>query len=157
MAAQFSEVLHIGGYQMAMCCEPLDAYLEVEHSTSRLQGWRGCARGYQGTWEIQDNRLYLVELVGTLEDGSEATLATLFPNSPERVFADWHSGPLIEPDVNRTKYVPRGDWIYDCDLFITIDKGEVSDAYVSRAGGPKDTDEVVYRYGLRTSRAALQT
>ena len=123
MPSQFSEVLHIGGYEMAMCCEPLGAYFELAENTPLLQGRRGCMRGYQGTWEIQDGRLYLVELVGTLKDGTAATLATLFPDSPERVFADWYTGPLNEPDVNRTKYIPRVDCIYDCDLFITIDKG----------------------------------
>lgn len=140
---------------MAMCCEPLGEYLESAENIPRLQGWRGCARGFQGTWELENGRLYLIKLVGTVKDGSDATLATLFPDSPERVFADWYSGPLIEPDISRTKFIPRGNCIYDCDLFISIDKGEVTEAYVSRAGGPKDFDEVAYRYG--TTRTGQRT
>lgn len=138
-----------------MCCEPLGEYLLVADSIPRLQGARGCDRGYQGTWELQDGRLYLVKLVGRLADGSAATLTSLFPNSPERVFADWYTGPLIEPDVNRTKYIPRGGCIYDCDLHINVHKGEVAEAFVSRAGGPKDFDEVAYRYG--TTRSGQRT
>ena len=46
-------------------------------------------RGYIGSWEINERRLYLVELEGVLEDGTDVTLGTLFPDFPERVFAHW--------------------------------------------------------------------
>lgn len=142
--SQFAEILHINAYQMAMCAAPLGAQF-----AQAFQPDRGCSRGYQAEWKIQDGRLYLIKLAGTLRNGSEATVATFFPNSPDRVFAAWYSGPLVEPDVNRTKYIPGPNCVYDCDLFVTIDKGVVAEAYLSRAGGPKDYAAAAERYGMR--------
>ncbi len=146
MTAQFTEILNIAGYQMPMCCEPLGAQF-----AQAFQGRRGCDRGYEGTWELQDGRLYLVKLVGTLRNRREASVATFFPNSPDRVFANWYSGPLIEPDSSRSKYIPGPNCVYDCDLFINIEMGLVSEAYLSRAGGPKDYKGAEERYGMQTS------
>jgi hypothetical protein len=145
MRAQFPEILRIAGYEMAICCAPLGAQF-----AQAFQGRRGCDRGYEGTWELQDDRLYLVKLVGTLRNRREASVATFFPNSPDRVFANWYSGPLIEPDVDQTKYLTGSNCVYDCDLFINLEMGLVSEAYLSRAGGPKDYQAAEERYGLRT-------
>lgn len=142
MRSQFAEILHIAGYEMAICCEPLGAQF-----AQAFQGRRGCDRGYEGTWEIQDGRLYLVKLVGILRNRREASVATFFPNSPDRVFANWYSGPLIEPDVSQAEYMLGPICVYDCDLFIKIEMGLVSEAYLSRAGGPKDHQAAIERYG----------
>ena len=147
MNAQFCETLHIGGYVMAMCSEPLNVYLELHGLDENLQGRRGCARGYEGTWEIRDGRLYLVGLLGTLKNDNDAKLETFFPGHPAGVLADWYTGPIIEPDAQQLRYVPTRDCIYDCDLFINVERGTVSEAYLSRAGGPKDCQAVVERYG----------
>ena len=152
MRSQFAEILHIAGYQMAMCCEPLGAQF-----AQAFQGRRGCDRGCEGTWEIQDGRLYLVKLVGTLRSGQRATVATFFPNSPERVLANWYSGPLIEPDSSRSKYIPGSNCVYDCDLFINVEMGLVSEAYLSRAGGPKDHKAAEERYGKQTPSISVLT
>lgn len=151
MNPQFAEILHIAGYQMAMCCEPLGAQF-----AQAFQGRRACDRGYEGTWELQDGRLYLVKLVGTLRNGQHASVAAFFPHTPDRVFANWYSGPLIEPDVNRTKYIPGPNCVYDCDLFIDIDMGVVAEAYLSHAGGAKDHQAAAERYGLPANGALPQ-
>ena len=145
MTAQFAEILHIAGYQMAMCAEPLGAQF-----AQAFQPERGCSRGYQAEWELQDGWLYLIKLAGTLQNGQAATVATFFRSTPERVFANWYSGPLIEPDVSRTKYIPGSNCVYDCDLFIHVEMGLVSEAYLSRAGGPKDYAAAAERYGRST-------
>ena len=141
MTPQFAEILHIAGYQMAMCCEPLGAQF-----AQAFQGRRGCDRGYEGTWELQDGRLYLAKLVGALRNGRQVTVATFFPNSPDRVFANWYTGPLIEPEGSPRKYIYGSDCVYDCDLFINVEMGLVSEAYLSRAGGPKDHQAAMERY-----------
>ena len=128
---------------MVICREPLGAQF-----AQAFLGRRGCDRGYEGTWELQDGRLYLIKLVGTLRNGQRASVATFFPNSPERVFANWYSGRLIEPDINPTKYMTGSNCVYDCDLFIDIEMGLVSEAYLSRAGGPKDHQAAMERYGM---------
>ena len=147
MTPQFAEILHIAGYQMAMCSEPLGAFFMqiIREPTFELD--RGCSRGYQAEWEIQDGRLYLIRLAGTLQSGRQVTVATFFPKTSDRVVANWYTGPLIEPDSSRSKYIPGSNCVYDCDLFINIEMGQVSDAYLSRAGGPKDHHAAVERYG----------
>ena len=152
MRAQFPEILRIAGYEMAICCEPLGAQF-----AQAFQGRRGCDRGYEGTWELQDGRLYLVKLVGTLRNRREASVATFFPNSPDRVFANWYSGPLIEPDVSQAEYMLGPICVYDCDLFIKIEMGLVSEAYLSRAGGPKDHQAAAERYGIPSQDTLSQT
>jgi hypothetical protein len=49
-----------------------------------------CWRGYQGTWEIRENRFYLAGLSGGLQ---------LRPGEP--IFADWFSGVLRVPKGKR--------------------------------------------------------
>ena len=60
-----------------------------------------CYRGYQGTWTIDGDRLYLTRIDGTLVDGRVATLADLFPDEPDRVFAHWFSGEIHDDSVRQ--------------------------------------------------------
>lgn len=85
MTAQYSEILHYDGTQHAMCDEPLGLYFSLtgidhEFVSNSSALWRG----YVGTWEILDGRLYLIGLKGKLIDATEATVATYFPNNPAR-------------------------------------------------------------------------
>ena len=68
---------------------------------------------------------YLVGLQGTLEYGSEVTMATIFPifpNFPDRVFAHWYSGIICVPQGTLLKYVPMGyGSTYERDLLVEID------------------------------------
>lgn len=98
MTAQIAEKLLYQGERVAMCTNPLGDYFAMggfnpgfESTSTAL--WRG----YVGGWEIVDGRLYLLSLDGTLEDGIDATLETLFPGFPDRVFAHWHSGTVRIP------------------------------------------------------------
>ena len=84
-----------------------------------------CWRGYRGTWEIRDEKLYLVNLIAWRHDPNsrrmvpqirvdenadfymgereefdflELALQDIFPESPaEGVFADWFTGELAIP------------------------------------------------------------
>lgn len=106
MTRQAMEGIDYQGQSLEMPNQPLGRYFDLggysppfDDSCSML--WRG----YVGTWEINQGRLYLIKLHGTLQDGTTATLATVFPNYPERVFAHWYSGTLhiygqIKPDVS---------------------------------------------------------
>lgn len=143
MTAQFAEIVHYGDYAMTLCAEPLGAQFAQAFTPGR-----GCSRGYQGTWKIRDGRLYLIKLAGTLTDGSQADIATFFPNAPGGVFANWYSGPLIKPESSPRKYIPGPGCTYDCDLYVNVDKGVVSEAYLSRAGGHKDFQSAADRYGV---------
>ena len=114
-----------------MCTEPLSDYFafgghhpEFEFTCTAL--WRG----YVGTWEITNDRLYIVGLTGTLKDGSEATLETLFPGYPDRVFAHWYSGTLRIPEGKQLEYVHMGyASTYERDRILKIEKGVVIGAH----------------------------
>jgi len=65
MTAQIGEKLKFEGRELSMCSEPLGDYFvfsgidpELEFTCTAL--WRG----YVGTWEIRDDRLYLIGLKG---------------------------------------------------------------------------------------------
>ena len=145
MTAQIGEKLCYEGHEVSMCSEPLGAYFELsginpEFDFSCTALWRG----YVGTWEIRDDRFYLIGLSGTLKDGTEATVATFFPDFPERVLAHWYSGQLRIPKGKMLEYVHMGyGSTYEEDLFITIEKGVVTKTSVQHngdAGNPDGTE-----------------
>ena len=55
-----------------------------------------CRRGYQGTWEIRDGRLWLVALA-TCAAGEPIPLSRVFPGSRGPIPADWYTGTLLVP------------------------------------------------------------
>lgn len=142
MTAQIEELLIYQDGKLGMCTEPLEDYFEEI-------GWRpdlepphtACERGYRGIWEICDNKLFLTALeTGDLHfdhggpklwDGTKVTLASLFPDSGERVFADWYSGKLRCPQGKRVLYVHFGhESKYEQDLLIQIENGVVISEHI---------------------------
>ena len=119
-----------------MCSTPLDDYFfkggfKPNFSITSTANWRG----YRGLWEISEDRLYLISLSGTLDDGNEACLETVFPGFPNRVFAHWHSGELRVPKGQRLKYMHMGfGSIYEHDWFLQIDQGVVVATRVRQNG-----------------------
>ena len=149
MTAQIGEKLIYDGRQVSMCTEPLSDYFafgghhpEFEFTCTAL--WRG----YVGTWEITNDRLYIVGLTGTLKDGSEATLETLFPGYPDRVFAHWYSGTLRIPEGKQLEYVHMGyASTYERDRILKIEKGVVIGSLV-RHNGDAEGDDGPDGYGI---------
>ena len=83
MTNQRPENLVFNGDEMHILSYPSlpvqDSRIIKNHDT-RI-GSSDCWRGYVGTWKINDNKLYLVDLIG-----GYAMLST------EPIFADWFSG-----------------------------------------------------------------
>jgi hypothetical protein len=80
------------------------------------QTWcSACWRGYIGSWEIKDQRLYLVGLRGNYELRGEGPL-----------FADWFTGTMkvTEGEVVRHEQ-PRHRPVFEQETHIDIDLGEV--------------------------------
>ena len=128
MTAQITEKLHYQGEVMSMCNEPLGDYFKLAGVNP---GFRICHtalwRRYVGTWEILEGRLYLVGVNATLENGTKAEVATLFPGFPDRVFAHWYTGQLRLPRGELLEYQHMGyASTYECDLLITIEQGVVT-------------------------------
>ena len=141
MTAQITEKLHYQGELMSMCAQPLDDYFKLAGINP---GFRMCHtalwRRYVGTWEILGERLYLIGLDATFEDGTKVDLSTLFSGYPERVFAHWYSGKLRLPQGELLQYHHMGyASTYERDLFITIVQGVVTNTEVQQ-NLPDDMD-----------------
>ena len=128
MTAQIAETLHFNGQVMQMCSEPLGDYFALAGIDPGFEA--NCTalwRGYVGTWEIVGERLYLTELHGTLVNGGEASVATIFPDFPNRVFAHWFSGTLRVPQgrmLDYRKYMHLDHaYPYERDLLLVVEKG----------------------------------
>jgi len=128
MTAQIHEKLIIDGkaYTMAFCPPlPPDSseIVEVESSIVRKDVKdqklprtifsTACWRGYIGTWEIKDKKLYLNEIVGRYRK---------LGNQP--LFADWFSGVLRIPSGKIIQHVHMGfGSVFEKELHIKIEKG----------------------------------
>lgn len=149
MTAQIAERLIYQGREVSMCTEPLSDYFafggykpEFQFTCTAL--WRG----YVGTWEIINDRLYLIELHGVLTNGEEATLETVFPGYAKRVFAHWYSGDLRVPEGKMLEYVHMGyASTYERDVILSIDHGVVVGRHVQDNGTAID-DEGPEGYGI---------
>lgn len=160
MTAQISELLQCQGEVVAMCTEPLSDYLAMGGVNPRFES--NCTalwRGYVGSWEIVDDRLYLVGLSGTLEGGADVTLATIFPDFPNRVFAHWYSGTIRIPQGKQLKYVHM-DYgsTFERDLFLDIERGVIVATRV-RHNGTAESDNAPegYDVGAMQSHQAMAT
>ena len=125
MTVQVPETLLYQGEESGMSDAPLSDYFamggfEPRFAPSTSMLWRG----YIGRWEIIDARLYLIGLEGTLEDGTEASVATIFPDFPDRVFAHWYSGTIRVPRGEILEY--RFDsGVFERDLLLDVERGVV--------------------------------
>jgi hypothetical protein len=136
MTAQYTEKLRYDGGELSLCTHPLGDYFILAEIHPNLTAPSSALwRGYVGTWEVVDGRLYLVKLVGTLADGTAASVATFFPEYPDRVFAHWYTGTLRAPQGELLKYVHQGYGSkYESDLLITVASGVVTMTTIKHNG-----------------------
>lgn len=149
MTAQIAETLFYEGEQLSMCTTPLGDYFAFGGEHPKFES--NCTalwRGYVGTWEVIDGRLYLIGLQGTLESGEDASLATVFPDFPDRVFAHWYSGTIRIPQGKLLEYVHMGyGSTYERDLFLEIEKGVVTSTRI-RQNGINESEDAPEGYGV---------
>lgn len=138
MTAQISEILHYKGDFISMRATPLTDYFELMGISPYFQDRStACWRRYVGKWEISLDRLYLMGISATYEDGSEVTLGDFFPGFDSRVFAHWFSGVLSVPQGDVLKYVHMGfATMFERDLLISIEQGVVVDTQVRVNSAP---------------------
>ena len=149
MTAQIAEKLLYQGEQVAMCTNPLGDYFAMGGFNPRFESMSTALwRGYVGGWEIVEDRLYLVSLDGALEDGTDATLETVFPGFPERVFAHWYSGTVRIPQGKQLEYVHMGYASkFEQDLLLEIERGVVVATRV-RQNGVAESDHAPEGYSV---------
>jgi hypothetical protein len=125
MTAQISEKLLFEGEKHAMCTNPLGNYCALGGELPKFAS--NCTalwRGYVGTWEILNDRLYLVDINGSLESGQDVDLETVFPGYGTRVFAHWYSGTIRLPQGKMLEYIHMGyGSTYERDLLLEFKKG----------------------------------
>lgn len=136
MTAQISESLLLDGEQVPMMATPLSQYFELGGERPEFHAMCSALwRGYRGSWEIIDDRLYLVGLQGTGPDGRTITQKDLFPDYAERAFAHWYSGTIRIPRGKLLEYVHAGFGSqYEQDLILTLDRGVVVSRQVIHNG-----------------------
>jgi len=132
MTAQAPEKLLYKGEELTLCSEPLGPFLEFSGSTVKFDArCTALWRGYVGTWSIENDRLYLVALKGSVitdDEISEVGLEALFPDYPDGVFAHWFTGELRCPSGALLNYVHGGyGSTYERDLFLRVQRGVLLD------------------------------
>src|SRR5262249_56596893 len=77
--------------------------LPLEHCGRPVPEFGGmssaCWRGYEGTWEVRDDALHLVQLAGPHGHDRRDGLGVMFPEHSGSVEATWFSGEVVPDDV----------------------------------------------------------
>lgn len=144
MTAQISEMLRYQGQELSMCTCPLNGYLANTAHKIRLDDFcTALWRGYVGTWEVIEGRLYLLGLSGSYDGGKELSLANLFPDYPDGVFTHWFTGQIRCPRGRLLKYVHMGyASTYEEDLILEFKAGVLVGERVETHGqGRKEASE----------------
>lgn len=126
MTAQVMELLIYKGQEYRMASEPLFNYLRVKNiSLLTTNHVTSCWRGYQGTWEIKKDTLYLISLVKYPDDNNRDLMADLFPGKTE-VWAWWFHGTIRVPLGEMLEYVHSGyESVYEKDLILSFRMGHL--------------------------------
>ena len=123
MTAQMRESLLYKGEKVGMSALPLEPYLQT-NGTNNFEAPNSLLwRGYVGHWEIEGDKLLLIDFVGFSDGNSEFNLNDLFPGEP-KVFANWFSGAVTIPRGELLYYFHGGfGGIYKEDQILTFEKG----------------------------------
>src|SRR5436853_7091302 len=115
MTAQLREDLILDGVPTSMASapplpHPHDRVLQAEEPPSDIVTSTACWRRYVGSWEIKDERLWLIGLTGAWHlEGQEP------------LWAEWFSGVLRVPTGPLLQYVHQGfSRVYAEELLITV-------------------------------------
>ena len=123
MTTQAGDILLYNGKKTTIASEPLKPYLETREDVSFILKSTAIVRGYIGNWEIKNNKLFLISLLGFIEDQEQVDLNFLFPDKNE-VFADWFTGDIRIPQGKMIKKVKLGyESTFEKDLILKFEKG----------------------------------
>lgn len=131
MTAQAMEKIFINGREHSMASEPLVSYFKMlKKKPIFIFPSSACWRGYYGTWEIKDDKLYLIAFEGYTSNLSERKywevgMDFIFPNQ-KIVFAEWFSGEIRVPLGDMLDYV-HGGYLssFEKDMFLEFKNGEL--------------------------------
>ena len=123
MTIQAADILTYNGKKTTLGTEPLKPYLETRSDVGFIFKSTALVRGYIGRWEIKNNKLFLVSLLGFIENNEQVDLNYLFPNQTE-VFASWYSGDIRIPEGELLEKINLGyESVFEKDRFLTFKEG----------------------------------
>lgn len=123
MTIQAGDILSYNGEKTTIATEPLKPYLETSSDVSFIFKSTALVRGYIGTWKIKNKKLYLLSLVGFIENNEKVDLKYLFPNKT-KVFADWFSGDIRIPEGDLLQKINIGyASVFARDRILNFNKG----------------------------------
>lgn len=122
MTAQARDRIIYNNEEYGLASVPLGPYLRtrgIEFVSRTTANWRG----YVSTWEITEDKLFLVGLSAYLGNNKNVGIDYLFPGQ-NKVFADWFTGEVRIPRGELLLYVHAGfGSIYTEDLFLDFQNG----------------------------------
>jgi hypothetical protein len=136
MTAQIADRIIIGNKRYSLFSEPFHVFLITAYKGNPRPEWIHLLptstanwRGYQATWSIVDNQLFLNRITGTYQNErgtlKRLNLKLIF-GSADPVMANWYSGTLKVPDGRLLKYVHAGYGSqYQKEHRIMVSKGVV--------------------------------
>ena len=126
MTSQASEILIYNGEQLLMASLPLERYFAKVNAKPKFvspitANWRG----YIGTWEIKEDKLYIIDFKGWLEGNNVVSIEYIFPGQKE-VFANWFTGEVRIQKGQLLEYVHfYFESVYEEDLFLKFRRGRL--------------------------------
>lgn len=135
MTSQVKEILIYKGEKLGMDTEPLAQYFNgLWNPPKFLPRSADCWRGYFGTWELKDEKLFLIDICGYVKDVGEKAIESIFPGESE-VFAKWFTGEIKIPQGKILEKIPMGYFsVFEKDIFLRFHSGKLSN---SKSGLPK--------------------
>ena len=123
MTIQAGDILSYNGEKKTIATEPLKSYLDTRSDVSFIYKSTALVRGYIGTWKIRNKKLYLISLLGFVNNNEKVDLNYLFPNKTE-VFADWFSGNIRIPEGELLNKINLGyASVFEKDRILNIKEG----------------------------------
>ena len=97
MTVQAGDLLIYMGELHSTHSQPLETYIKkINLPHPIVSPNTACKRGYYATWEIKDNKLFLVKWKGYILDYMNVDIEYLFPGE-KVVFANWFTGEIYYP------------------------------------------------------------
>ena len=123
MTIQAGDIISYNGEKKTIATEPLKPYLETRSDVCFIFKSTALVRGYIGTWKIKNKKLYLVSLIGFIENNEQVDLNYLFPNKTE-IFANWFSGDIRIPEGDLIQKINLGyASVFARDRVLNFNKG----------------------------------
>ena len=125
---QTPEKLLYKGQEYRLACVPLEKYFDANHPkpAEMRQTSTNCWRGYVGTWEIKDKKLYLQSLARFRGSRSmeEIPCSLVFKDQKPPIEATWYTGVLRCPQgkiLRWDRLIPQS--LSEQDLYISASRG----------------------------------